>query len=177
MTPCASGVEPEVRMLAVVAAHPCRQAGADEQRVPEPPLERCAPLDRLDDRGVEADARVEAEEAAVDPTETDRSQIGCVEPVGEQIRRGDRIVGHAEGSGEHVRRTAGQDAERRVGAGDTGRHFVEGAVAAVSDHDVDTAPGGIVGEAGGVTAPIVSTTSTSWPRASRRCTTTVLRAR
>ena len=70
----------------------------------------------------------------------------------------------------------GQRAERGVGAGDAGGHLVERAVAAEADDDVDAAPGGVVGEAGGVAPRFVSTSSTSWLRLSRRCTTTVLRA-
>ena len=63
-------------------------------------------------------------------------------------------LGSAQRAGEHVGRAAGQHAERGVGAGDAGRHLVERAVAAVADDDVDAAPGGVVGEPGGVPAPV-----------------------
>ena len=48
----------------------------------------------------------------------------------------------------------GQHAEGGVGAGDPGRHLVERAVAAEADDDVDVAPGGVGGEAGGVAAAV-----------------------
>ena len=67
---------------------------------------------------------------------------------------GYRIVRHTERAGEHVGAAAGQHAERRLGAGHTGRHLVERAVAAVADHDVDPSPGRVLGESGGVTTTI-----------------------
>ena len=78
----------------------------------------------------------------------------CGDPVGQQLHRRDRVVGHAERAGEHVGRAAGQHAERRVGAGEAGGHLVERAVAAEADHDVDAAAGGVLGEAGGVAAAV-----------------------
>jgi hypothetical protein len=91
--------------------------------------------------------------------------------------RGHRVVRHAEGAGEHVGRAAGEHAERGVGAGDAGGHLVERAVAAEADHHVEPAAGGVLGEAGGVTATVrLDDLDVSLPRDSARWTTTVLRA-
>ena len=75
-------------------------------------------------------------------------------PPASEVDGGDRIVGQPDRAGEHVRRAAGEHAERGVGAGDAGRHLVERAVAAEPDDDVDVAPGGVEGEAGGVAATV-----------------------
>ena len=106
------------------------------------------------DGGVEADAGVEAEEAPVDLAEPDRPEVAGVDAAGEQLDGRDRVVGQADRAGEHVGRAAGQHAERGVGAGDAGGDLVERAVAAEADDDVDAAAGGVVGEAGGVAAPV-----------------------
>ena len=145
---------PEVRARSLVAAHPRAQRRRDEQRVAEPALQRRPPLDSGDDGGVEADAGVEAEEASVDPTEPDRLHLAGIDPGSEQVDGGDGIVGQADRAGEHVRRTAGQDPEGGVGAGDASRHLIERAVATEGDDDVDVAPGGVGGEAGRVAAPV-----------------------
>ena len=120
----------------------------------EPALQRRPPLDRGDDGGVVADAGVEAEEAPVDPAQADRLDVAGVDAAGQQLDGGDRVVGQPDRAGEHVRRAAGQHAEGGVGAGDAGRHLVQRAVAAEPDDDVDAAAGGVVGEAGGVAAPV-----------------------
>ena len=122
--------------------------------MPEPPLQLRPLLDRRDHRGVEADTGVEAEEPAVDPAQPDRSEVAGVDAAGEQLDRGDGVVGQADRAGEHVRRAARQRAEGGVGAGDAGGDLVERAVAAEPDDDVDAAPGGVVGEAGGVAAAV-----------------------
>ena len=122
--------------------------------MPEPPLQRAAALHPFDDRGVEADAGVEAEVAAVDLAEADRPEVGGVDAVGEQLDRDDRVVRHADRAGEHVGRPAGQHAERRLGAGDPGGDLVERAVATVADHHVEAATGRVVGEARGVAAAV-----------------------
>ena len=98
-------------------------------------------------------------------------------PSGEQVGRRDRVVGHAERAGEHVGRTAGEHAERGVGAGDPGGDLVERAVAAVPDHHVDAASGGVVGEACGVAAPVgLDHLDVVAAAPAARWTTTVLRA-
>ena len=66
----------------------------------------------------------------------------------------DRVVREAERAGEHVRRAAGQNAQRRVGTGDTRRDLVERSVAAVPDDDVDAPARRIVREQSCVTAPV-----------------------
>ena len=119
--------------LAVVAAGPRRQRGRDEQRMAEPALPRRPLLDRLDDGGVVADARVEAEEATVDPAQADRAEVAGVDAVGEVLGGGDGIVGQPDRAGEDVGRPARQHAERGVAAGDAGRHLVERAVAPEAD--------------------------------------------
>ena len=122
----------------------------------EPALQRGAAARRLaHDRGVVADAGVEAEEAAVDLAETDRADVGGVDAVGEQV------------SGARPGRWAARACGRRrwsMPPGSTpsavsvpampGRHLVQRAVAAEADDDVDAAAGGVVGEAGGVPAPV-----------------------
>ena len=123
--------------------------GWPSQRLSEPAL-----LDPLDDRRVEPDAGVEAEEPSVDPAEPDRAEVGGVDAAGQQLDRFDRVVRHADRAGEHVGRTAGQHTERRLAAGDAGGHLVERAVATEPDHHVDAATGGVVGEPGGVAAAV-----------------------
>ena len=121
----------------------------------EPALQRGVPLDRLDDRGVVADAGVEAEEAAVDAAEPDRAHVGGVDAAARAgRRRATGSFGRPSVRANTLVEPPGQHAERGVGAGDAGRHLVERAVAAVADDDVDAAPGGVVGEAGGVPAPV-----------------------
>ncbi len=116
---------------------PRREGGGDEQGVAEPALQRRPLLDRGDDSGVVADARVEAEEPTVDLAEADRPEVAGVDAVGQQLDGRDRVVGQADRAGEHVRRSARQRAERGVGAGDARGHLVERAVATEPDDDVD----------------------------------------
>jgi hypothetical protein len=97
---------------------------------------------------------VEAEVAAVHLPEPDGTQIGGIDAVGEVLGGLDRIVGQTEGACEHIGRPAWQHSERSVGAGDAGGHFVEGAVAPESDHDVEPATGGVVREPGGVSPTV-----------------------
>ena len=144
----------EVRLGAVVAAQPGGQCRGDEQRVAEPALQRRPPFDGGDDRGIEADPGVEAEEAPVDPTQTDRPQVAGVDAASEEVDGGNRIVGQPDRAGEHVGRPSGQHAESGVGAGDARRHLVQRAVAAEPDDDVDVAPSGVEGEPGGVPATV-----------------------
>ena len=129
----------------------------------QPALPRAAFLDPLDDRGVEPDAGVEAEEPSVHPAQADRAQVGHVETAGQQFDGGNGVVRHPDRPGEHVGRTAREHPERRVGAGDTGGHFVQRAVAAEPDHHIDPASGGVVGESGGVAAAVRLDDLTSWP--------------
>ena len=110
----------------------------------EPPLHRCASLDLADDSGVVADAGVKAEVSAVDMTEPDRTDVARGDPVCQQLHRRDRIVGHTQCAGEHVGAAAGKDRQRGVGSGDAGSHFVQRAVAAEADDDIDAAPGSVV---------------------------------
>ena len=97
---------------------------------------------------------MEAEEPAVDLAQADRAEVTGVDAADQQLDGGDGVVGQPDRAGEHVRRAAGQGAERGVGAGDARRHLVQRAVAAEADDDVDAAPGGVVGEAGGVAAAV-----------------------
>ncbi len=122
--------------------------------MPEPALQRRPPLYGGDDRGIESDPGVEAEEPPVHLTQADRPQVAGVDAAGEEIDGGDGIIGQPDGAGEHVGRTAGQHSEGRVGPGDTGRHLVERSVAAETDDDVDVASGGVEGETGGVAAAV-----------------------
>ncbi len=143
-----------MRRVAVVAVHPCRHARPDEQRMTQPALHRAAPLDLLDHRSIEADPGVETEVPAVHLAEADRAEVSGVDAVGQFVDGGHRVVGHAECAGEHVGGTAGQHAECGVGAGNTRGDLVQGAVAAETDHHVDTTSRSIVGESRGV-APTV----------------------
>ena len=111
-------------------------------------------LDGPDDGGVESDAGVEAEEAAVHPSESDRPEVASVDTGGEQIGGCHRVVRQAERPSEHVRRPAGEYAECGVGTGDASRDLVQCAVAAVPDHDIDAPARGIMGEPGRMAAPI-----------------------
>ena len=120
----------------------------------EPSLPRSTSFDAFDDRRVEPDARVEAEVPAVHLAEPDRTEVVGVDAVGEILDSLDRVVRHAERASEHVGRPAGEDSEGGVGTGDARRDFVERAVAAESDDDVEPPPSGIVGESGGVTATV-----------------------
>ena len=140
--------------MAVVTRQPGRHSGGDEQGVAEPPLERGPTLHPFDDRGVEPDAGVEAEEPAVDLAEPDRTEVGGVDAAGEQLDRFDRVVRHADRAGEHVGRPAGQHTERGPAPGDASGDFVERAVAPETDDHVEAATGRVVGEAGGVAAPV-----------------------
>jgi hypothetical protein len=120
----------------------------------EPPLQRRPSFHRIDHRSVVPDARVEAEEPSVHAPESDRSEIGGVDPAGEQVGGAHRIVRHAEGAGEHVGGTARQDPERGVGAGDPGGDLVQRAVTAVADDHVDAPARRIVSEPCGVTPSV-----------------------
>ena len=144
----------EVGFGAVVLADPRAHRRVDEQRMAEPPLHRSTLLDLAYDGGVVPDARVEAEVPTVDVAEADRPDVACGDAVGQQLHRSNRIVGHAEGAGEHVGAAARQRAERGLGTGHTGGDLVERAVAAEADDDIDATAGGILGEPGGVSAAI-----------------------
>ena len=147
-------------------------SGWPSQRFSEAPL-----LDGRHDGGVEADAGVEAEEPPVHPAEPDRAEVAGVDAAGQQLGRGDRVVGQADRAGEHVGRPAGQDAERGVGAGDAGGDLVQRAVAAEADDDVDARAGRRRGRSGWRgRAGSSRRARRRGPRLSRRCTTTVLRA-
>jgi hypothetical protein len=115
---------------------------------------RGAPLDLLHHGCVVPDAGVEAEVATVHLAEADRFDVASSDAGGQQLHGGDRVVGHAQRSGEHVGAAAGKHPQCCVGAGDPGGHFVERAVAAVADDHVDTSPRRILSEAGGVTATV-----------------------
>ncbi len=144
----------KVGLVAVVPAQPGGEAGGNEQWMTEPAFQGSVLLDRSNDRSVEADAGVEAEEASVDAPEADGTKVASINAACQQVCGGDRIVRHAERAREDVRGTAWKHAERRVGASDSGCHLVQRAVAAVANDHVDTATGCVVSEAGGVTAAI-----------------------
>ena len=120
----------------------------------EPALQRCPPLDGLDDCRIEPDPGVKAEEPPIDAAEGDGAQVAGIDSVGEQFDGCDRVVGKADRSCEHVRRSTRQDAKGGLGAGDARRHLVERAVAAEADHDVDAPPRRVVGEARCVPPPV-----------------------
>ena len=133
-------VEREVGVVPVVAVRPGRERRRDEQRVAEPALHRGVPLDLADDGGVEPDPGVEAEE----PPLTRPSPIGRMSPAlipfASRSTAAIGSFGRPERAGEHVRRSAGEHAQRGVGPGDPGRDLVERAVAAEADDDVEPAP-------------------------------------
>ncbi len=120
----------------------------------QPTLHRCPALDFLDDSSVVPDAGVEAEVATVDLAQTDWFEVLGGDASGELRDRRDRIVWHTERAGEHVGTSAGEHAEGRLTAGDTGRDLVERAIAAIPDHDIDAAASCILSESGGVAATI-----------------------
>ena len=147
-------VQAKVWSAMVVPGQPGGHSRPDEQRVAEPTLERAVTFDAFDHGGIEADPGVEAEVAAVDLAQTDRSKIGCIDAVREVVGRLDRIVRHAKGAREHVRRAAREHAERGVRAGDPGGDLVQRAVPAETDHDIDAATGGVMCETSGVSASV-----------------------
>src|SRR5258706_7978421 len=99
----------------------------------QPALHAGPSLDFANDCCVVADARVEAEVAAVDVTETDWADVVRSDPVGQKLHRFDGIVGHAERSSEDIGAAARKRAERGVGSRHTSGHLVERAIAAEAD--------------------------------------------
>ena len=97
---------------------------------------------------------MEAEPPRPDPAEPDRLDPSGVETGEQTVDGGHRIIWQADRAGEHVRRPAGQHTERCRGAGDAGGHLVQGAVAAEGDDRVETASGGVLGEADRMPAPV-----------------------
>ena len=120
----------------------------------EPPLQRSTLLDLGDDGRVVTDTSVETEVSAVYLAEADRAEIGCVDAVGEQFDRLDRIVRHPQSAGKHICRSSWKYSEGRVGASDPSSDFVEGAIAAKADNNVEPAPCGIVGKSCGMPAAV-----------------------
>ena len=126
----------------------------DEQRVPGPTLERAVVLDFFHDGRVVANTGVEAEVATVHFAEADGFDVVAVDAVGKLLHSKHRIVGHTQRSGKHVGASARQRTERSVGAGNAGGHFIERAIAAKADDDVDATSGGILRKSGGVAAAV-----------------------
>ena len=77
----AGQLDPEGRVLAVVAAEERADGGHRERRVREPPFQPGVALDPLDDRGVEAGAEMEQELAAVAHPEADPPERPALERV------------------------------------------------------------------------------------------------
>ena len=75
-------------------------------------------------------------------------------------------VAVADGAREHVGRPAGNRCERRLGADQPVRGFVERAVARRHDHDVDAVGRGLARELAAWSRPVVATISIVWPAAS-----------
>ena len=140
-------------MAAVVAGEPGPQRGVDEERMAHPPLDGGPLLHLPHDRGVEADARVEAEVAAVDHAESDPADVPLLERGNEEPGRGDGVVGKADAAGEHVGGPARQHGECGATVGDARCDLVQRAVPAEGDDHIDAAAGRVLGEAGGVTPP------------------------
>ena len=140
---------------AVVSEQPGLQAGVDEQRMADPALDRGPPFHELHHGGVVADAGVEAEVPAVHLAEPDRAGVvGVVEGDGEHLDRADRVVREPDRSGEDVRRAAREHTECGVRSGDAGGDFVQCAVAAEPDDDIDAASRGVLREPGRMAPPV-----------------------
>ena len=164
-------VQGEVGPAQVEVAGEGGEGGVDEGGLAQLVLERRPPLDLGHHRGVEAEAGVEEEPAAVD-----HAQGHAPDGAGGQraCRAGPppcpAFVGHADGAGEDVGRPAGQGGHGGVGADQAVGRLVEGAVAPEDHHDVGPGGGGLGGQGGGVVAaggapaPRARGTRPGWPR-------------
>ena len=138
---------------AVEVADPGVEPGVHEQRVPGVALEPRAPLDLLDHRGVEPDAGVEQEVAAVDRAQPDPADRPPRQRVEQHAGGLDRVVGQSDRAGEHVGRPARQGREGAAGPGQPVGRLVERAVSAEHHDHVDARRGRALGEPGGVAPP------------------------
>ena len=143
-----------MRIATVVFGQPSEQRGVDEQWMSKPALQRCVPFNLAHNSGVIAHAGMEAKVSAVDVAQPDRFDSSSGDSFGQLLYGNHRIVGHAQRAGEDVGATTGQNAKRSVGTCDTRGYFVERAIAAVSNHDIDPTTGCILGESGGMTAAV-----------------------
>ena len=137
----------EAAVGVVVGAQPRVERGDDEQWVRGVPLERRPALDRLHDRGVEADPAVEQEVAVADAAQPDALERASLERVEQGAGRLDRVVGDAERAGVDVGGAAGEGRDRGVGADQAVGRLVERAVAGEHHHDVDALGRGAAREA------------------------------
>ena len=144
----------EVGPGAVVGDEEGAEPGVDEEGVARVALQLGPLLDLLDERGVPADADVEEEVAAVDRSEPDRPDPPLPKRVGDHHRRVDRLVGEADGPGEHVGRAARQGGQGAVGADDPVGDLVQRAVAAEHDDHVGARSGRVERELAGVAASV-----------------------
>ncbi len=107
-------------------------------------------VDALDDHGVEPGAAGEDEVAAARETQVDLSRLEVVGEAQEVLGGIDDVAGDAEAPADDVGRAAGQHRHRDVGAGESVRDLVEGAVAAERDDDVVAAVDRLAADLGGV---------------------------
>ncbi len=114
------------------------------------PLEIAAPLDLFDDRRIEADAGVEEEVAPIHRAEPDPPNAVRGDGAKDEGGGLDGVVGEPDGAGEHVRRSAGETGEGRVGARQPVGDLVQRAVATEHRNDFDAASGGRLRQTGGV---------------------------
>ena len=97
---------------------------------------------------------MKGEESSIGSAESDGGDVVAVERINNQLHCFDGIVRHAEGAGKDIGRPAGQHSQCCLGGGKAGGHFVQGAVAAIGDHDVNASPGRIFGKTGGMATPV-----------------------
>ena len=116
-------------------------------------LQLAVALDPPDHGGVEAEAGVEEEAAAVDAPEPDPRERAPAERREQDVGRGDGIERDPERARVDVRRAAGQRRERGVGAGQAVGRFVQRAVTGEHRDDVEAVVRGGAREAGRVAAP------------------------
>src|SRR5581483_4633503 len=98
-------------------------------------------VDATDDVGRKADARAEAEAAAVDAADGDPARPSCLQRRRDPLSGRDRVARHAERARENTRATAGQEADRDVPLEPVQR-LVEAAVAGEDDDRVDAVAAG-----------------------------------
>lgn len=147
-------VEGEVRAIPFVVECPGAQRGEHEQGMAGVALQGGAFLHPAHHGRVVADAGVEREVAAVAPAQSDRRDRAPTHGIEEEVDGLERVVRHPQGPGEHVGGPPGQHCEGGVGACDPRGDLVQGAVPPERHDHVDPAAGGILGETGGVPAPV-----------------------
>ena len=149
----AAGARPRSRGgLTQVAAHEGADGHPGEEVGAQARLQAGVGVDALDHARVEAETRGEREAAAVDDAEVDPARVPVVGHREQVLGRVDQVAGDAEHLAEHVRRAAGQAAERGGGAEQAVGGFVDGAVAAERDDHVIALVGGLAAQLGGVPA-------------------------